>query len=199
MSHTATLAVRDPARYHNGIQYTLERYPHGWLIRGSVPVTEFAKQITKLLSKKAVMNGAVAGHYQANAALAEPKEMDAWIAEIEDSVKDFNPESRFLGGTHTGKSALTIFAALTVIPCNKSRAEHYYPGTFDPAVPYDAGDFGRCQYLLSLIPAWKARLAEVGVAYPKTAWSKLAAEWATLESLSPEKLSARLQELANSI
>lgn len=70
-------------------------------------------------------------------------------------------------------------------------------------VPHDPADFGRCYRLLQVMPAWRARLPEVAVAYPQ--WAPLVDAWDELTALyeaevpdgtgRAPRLYARLQEL----
>lgn len=88
----------------------------------------------------------------------------------------------------TGTSSKTIASVLGELP---------WMGAFDPCVPCDPGDFGRCYRLLERMPEWRARLGEVADRYP--AWRPLVREWARMEVMYREDLptgeSARLYDL----
>jgi hypothetical protein len=78
----------------------------------------------------------------------------------------------WLSGDDTGISSRTIWSVMM-----KRQPE----SRFDPNVPHDGADFGRCYRLLKRFPAWRPRLAEVAAKYP--AWAGLVEHWAEVEAL----------------
>lgn len=76
----------------------------------------------------------------------------------------------------TGISSKTICAVMTGSEMG---------GSFDPDVPHDPSDFGRCYRLLQNFPEWKARLPEVAIAYPM--WGPMVAAWDELTSMYEEE------------
>ncbi len=69
--------------------------------------------------------------------------------------------------------------ALTDSPQLKAQAQSLYPEV--PRIPSDSGDFARCHHLLTLMPAWRERLVEVGASFPGIGWEQLAGAWGQLE------------------
>ena len=76
---------------------------------------------------------------------------------------------QWLMGNDTGTSSKTIFAVMVATPM------------LDNAVPYDAGDFGRCYRLLKNFPDWRQRLPEVAATYPN--WRPMVAAWDELTAM----------------
>lgn len=86
-------------------------------------------------------------------------------------------EGRWLAGSDTGSSSITIWAVMT---------GHRRPRDHVPSEPHDAADFGRCHRLLKLFPAWRERLPEVSALYPE--WVPLVDAWDELTALYLEEL-----------
>ena len=178
--------------------YTIEVHPHGRLVMGPIPISDFAV-LSKLVSDKGVIHSGVANYYGASLAMGEPDEMQMWEAEIEASLKDFQPpESRFIHGTHVGVSSKTIIAVLSKDRDVLNAVQHSQT-QFRPDHPYDASDFGRCHYLLTLLPEWVERLGEVAAKYPETKWAALVPAWPELTMLhnagKRTELGDRIREL----
>lgn len=76
-------------------------------------------------------------------------------------------------GPDTGISSVTIWSVMTGRPFD---VEY-----FDPDVPRDPADFGRCYRLLQAFPSWLPRLAEVAQRYPK--WGPMVREWDAMTAL----------------
>ena len=72
----------------------------------------------------------------------------------------------------TGVSSKTICAVMTGSNMG---------GSFQPDVPYDCGDFGRCYRLLQHFPEWRTRLNEVAEKYPM--WGPMIDVWDDLSEL----------------
>ena len=78
----------------------------------------------------------------------------------------------WLAGDDCGLSSTTIACVMTGAACRR------------PAIPYDAGDFGRCHRLLERFPGFRKRLDEVAAAYPE--WRPIVAVWRELPT-PPER------------
>ena len=108
-------------------------------------------------------------------------------------------ERNVLWGEDMGISAATIIAALGSTEPIREAAKTYL-GKFGAGTPSDSGDFGRCHRLLEQFPDWKARLPEVGKAFPRTDWDKLASKWNSIdkqfEAGKHEKVYESLKELS---
>lgn len=104
-------------------------------------------------------------------------------------------ESAWLAGGDTGMSSKTIWSVMT------GRLPRHADNWWEPSIPYDPSDFGRCHRLLEEFPAWRARLPEVADKYPE--WKPLVEVWDELTALYEEewasgqapKLYARMKEL----
>ncbi len=158
--------------------YTVEHHPYGILIFGQLPVEDFCA-LAKSMPPNSVLHDGIARHYRALACMSPGDKASQWEAEIEAEVANLPPQERFLRGTQTGTSSVTIFVALTDSPQLKAQAQSLYPEV--PRIPSDSGDFSRCHHLLTLMPAWRERLAEVGASFPGIGWEQLAGAWGQLE------------------
>ena len=113
-------------------------------------------------------------------ALCNKSEVKAWEDEITSSLKSQSSEDNefaWLNGTDTGTSSKTIFRILSKEHGSKVPNSTF----FNPDIPHDPADFGRCYRLLKLFPAWRNRLVEVSSVYP--AWTPLVTAWDKLEAL----------------
>jgi hypothetical protein len=158
--------------------YTVEHHPYGILIFGQLPVEDFCA-LAKSMPPNSALHDGIAKHYRALACMSPGDKARQWEAEIEAEVAKLPPQERFLKGTKTGTSYVTIFVALTDSPQLKAQAQSLHPEI--PRIPSDSSDFARCHYLLTLMPAWRARLAEVGATFPGIGWQELAGAWGQLE------------------
>lgn len=186
-----------------GPRYIIEVHEIGWLLctlpgRTGLPMTALSECL-KLFPKNAVMVTGVPHHFHATGrpeviiAVASPANAKRWEEEIEAELaaSTIKPELRWWRGTKVGRSSAAIFAALA------DRAFGYlnvreFSGV---ATPQDAGDFGRCLHLLSVMPEWRDRLPEVATAYPGTKWPAIIDRWAELESATPERQFEILKEI----
>ena len=62
-------------------KYTIERYEHGWLVRGSVPVDDLV-WIFKLVPGNAIADALIAGAVGATMALTTRNESKAWRKQL---------------------------------------------------------------------------------------------------------------------
>lgn len=62
-------------------RYTIERYEHGWLVRGAVPVDDLV-WIFKLVPGSAIVDALVADTIGATMPLTTRKESKAWRAAL---------------------------------------------------------------------------------------------------------------------
>src|ERR1022692_2028831 len=179
--------VRDNRFYKRGLmsEYLIEKHPHGWLLcategRTGVPVTAMA-ECRDTVGKNAVFVLGIAHHYNHSghrlnyvvAAICTPATVGAWLNEIDDSLKDCEPQERWWWGTDVGTSSAAMFAALCDSGSMRLRAAQMGQGH----VPCDADDFGRCKRLIDAFPEWRSRLDEVAAKYPNTAWPAIIARW----------------------
>jgi hypothetical protein len=169
-----------------GNSYTVERHPHGILIRGSVPLDEVTA-LFKVWKQQGWtwLHTGIASATGASFALTSKKQhLDAWLSELaEEAAREANGdrELEWLCGTDTGTSSLTLFSVLTEKHAARAIA-HRGPR---PAPPQDPDDFGRCYRLLQAFPAWKSRLGEVTERYPD--WKGLVDQWDHLVALWQEE------------
>lgn len=75
--------------------------------------------------------------------------------------------SKWIVSCDTGASSKTIWSVMMGV----ERSDRSYP--------HDPGDFGRCYRLLTLIPEWRARLAEMATV--SNYWSALVENWEKIE------------------
>lgn len=158
--------------------YTIERTRRGILVRGSIPVADFAV-LTKSWAKEGFdgMAIGVAHALGATFAVCRKSERKAWEEEVnkialERAGGDAELAWRF--GTDTGESSLTLFHALSMHPQS-------LPPSFEPSIPNDPDDFGRCYRLLQRFPDWRERLQEVSARYPL--WAPMVDAWDELSML----------------
>jgi hypothetical protein len=95
-----------------------------------------------------------------------------------------------------GTSSRTIWCVLMglfqrkIVGPEKLRCQ----GRYD--VPHDPSDFGRCHRLFKHIPAWRGRLNEVALVFPK--WEPFVGAWSVMETLYERDLkSGKSDELWN--
>lgn len=172
-------------------EFTLHRYPHGWLIAraGGISLAllpEALGCIDKMHRGMSVDSG-IAHHYQQTRqpqdvvlACGRPRELDAWRREIESSLVGLRRDERWWLGTDVGCSSATIFSVLSD-SMERGNAARLGGG----AAPQDDSDLGRCRRLLDLFPEWRARLGEVAAAHPGKGWEKIIPLLASPESQPP--------------
>jgi hypothetical protein len=161
--------------------YIVEERQHGILVKGSIPVDDFAA-LTKTWGDRGltVLDTGVAASLGATLVVTNKEGSLAWRAEIEGSNKqnlNGDLELEWLKGTDTGVSSMTIVSVLSEKHALLADGRLRHGGD----VPHDPSDFGRCYRLLQLFPEWKARLGEVAAKYPK--WKPLVEAWDQLEAL----------------
>ena len=166
----------------NEPQYILERWPHGWLLKapqfsGGVPI-DCLNEILPAMPKNSVVDGSISAALGAVFAIGTEKECKAWRAEIEEQLeKDVkDPYRRWLLGTDTGVSSITMFSEM--IDKADLRLEAL-SRIRDPDIPHDSSDFGRCYRLLQKFPEFGKRWAKLVEKHP--AWRLYADNWSTLE------------------
>jgi hypothetical protein len=121
----------------------------------------------------------IAQALEATFAVCNPKDIEAWEKEINDSANkraNGDPELTWLKGTDTGISSVTIFSVLSL-----KHGAHVSSRLSSPGIPHDPDDFGRCHRLLLLFPDWRQRLPEVSAQYPQ--WAGFIEKWDILEDL----------------
>lgn len=180
--------------------YTIERMPHGYVVRGNIPVSELSgiEAMARAAGFDKLMFGLGGG---VSLGITNDEHAAAWRDEIAARAKlvaNGDRELEWLRGHDTGVSSLTIFSVFS----EKHGAAALASARHADA-PYDPSDFGRCYRLLKLFPEWRARIGEVAVRYQ--GWSGLIGAWAELEALYDEeskspsgmapKLYARIQKL----
>jgi hypothetical protein len=106
--------------------YTVEHHPYGILIFGQLPVEDFCALATSM-PPNSVLHDGIAKHYRALACMSPGDKASQWEAEIEAEVAKLPPQERFLRGTQTGTSSVTIFVALTDSPQLKAQSQSLYP------------------------------------------------------------------------
>ena len=186
------------------ILYTIERHTHGWLICAApgqrcVPLNVLDECMAMFPRRKGgtVIAAGIARHYNAKHygpvvvfAVATPKGSAAWRAEIEASIADLAPHTRWWLGTDVGMSSAAMFAPLCPITELATAAGNYG----NRSTPADADDLGRCMRLIALFPEWHGRLDEVAAAYPDTAWPRIIGRWHELEAADPKTQNRILNE-----
>jgi hypothetical protein len=78
---------------------------------------------------------------------------------------------QWLLGNDSGVSSQTILLVMTETP---------EVDGFDPDVPHDPSDLGRCVRLLDHFPDWRPRLPEMAARYPD--WAPFVRDWEALEA-----------------
>ena len=197
-------------------EYIVEFYPHGYALkpapgRKGIP-SDAHKTVSEAFCKDSEgkdpwqVDSGINARLGGGLVIGRKEELEAWRDEIEAEVlaTESHPGIRWVKGTRTGTSSLTIFTALigqeTGIFSRASDLALKHPWAESvPSTPLYAGDFWRCQYLLSQFPEWEAQLAKVGEKFPKSAWSRIAPAWPRLKALYLEKkygkLNAELDKL----
>jgi hypothetical protein len=175
-------------------RYTIEQWPHGWLVcgvdgRGAVPLQALSES-AGLFPADAVMDLGIPHHFHASGrsevvcCVAMAPEAVKWRAEIEASVAGLPPEERWWNGIDVGASSAAVFAVFC-----KEKFRFAAQEMSRGAVPRDADDFERCSRLLGLFPKWRAELERVANAYPDGAWPKIVSKWDELEQASATRQS----------
>lgn len=166
-------------------KYTLERHTHGWIIKppqfeSGIPM-DALNEVMPLFGKNAVMHSGIANTKGGLFAIGEPKELNTWAEQIESELaaSNISKELQWLRGAKVGLSSLTIFSALADQQF-QSEARHYYRDTFEPHLPADSADFGRCLYLVKFM-GWRERLREVTAKFPE--WAHIVSVWDELSEL----------------
>ncbi len=177
--------------------YTIEKRDHGVLVFGDVPVGDLAGLVAMWKKQKlTLMDTGIAAALGATMAITSKKGGALWRAEIDKNNAGFDDELRWLKGTDTGCSSLTIFSVLSARWGSAALTGHRRAD-----IPYDPDDFGRCHRLLERFPAWRTRLPEVAAKHKQ--WAKLVAAWDELTALwlsevksgKAPKLWERMQQL----
>jgi hypothetical protein len=81
---------------------------------------------------------------------------------------------RWIAGDDTGTSSKAIWSHMMAGGAQPD-------GAFGGGHPHDADDFGRCHRLLTIEPAWRARIGEM--ARYSAEWAALAARWPDLTTM----------------
>lgn len=148
--------------------WTLERHPHGVLLKGAlVPMDAWLKvgDLAGALGFDCISPG-IANATGANYAWVSAESLDLWKAELAVATAHLHPLAAWMAGPDVGVSAMTIAHVLggTVL---RWRAD----------VPHDPGDFGRCLRLVESM-GWEPRLPEVAERYPE--WVRIVNQWEKL-------------------
>jgi len=175
-------------------EYIVRHYPHGVAIFGSLPVDEVsALASVHIKAGRDQMGLGIASAIGASFVFVSEEGGKLWTAEIEAGISQKPPLERWLAGTDTGTSSLTMVRAIT--------GKSVLSDTRWPSVPLDPSDFGRCVRLLEAVPELREGLHKVAEKHLE--WTGLVAHWTELEALwtaeSPTgrcpKLYDRIQEL----
>lgn len=177
--------------------YTIERWPHGWLLcgKGGIPATAVGESM-KLFPNASVIDCGISHHFRAcgnlNVAMCivTPAHAKLWRDEISASIANLPPEERWWKGLDVGASAAAIFAVFC--HANFRFAAHELG---QESVPRDAADFGRCKRLMAEFPEWRPQLARVATAYSTTKWRAIVAHWAELEKATDTEVNQVLSNL----
>jgi hypothetical protein len=163
--------------------YWIEEDRNRIVIRGSsIPINDLLA-LSKVWAKRGIdaMVPGVAFALKASMALCASSDVDVWVAETRVRALERaggDPLLAWFYGPDIGTSSLTIFHVLTGF-------KHLTNGDFRADVPLDPADFGRCLTLLSIVPEWRSRLAEVAARYP--AWLRVVEAWDKWEALYHEE------------
>jgi hypothetical protein len=172
------------------IGYEIKETEHGILVFGAMPIDEFVALATVWEARgfKHLIPG-VANAYGATFAVG--KDAKTWLALAQAEVERKNPtepELQWLKGTDTGISSRTIFSVL----CKPEHRPAALAGHFNPDVPADGDEFGRCHRLVEKF-GWLNRLPEVAKVHP--AWTPFVAAWPNLTGLFIDGDSGELRQL----
>lgn len=179
-------------------RYSVERWPHGWLICGAPGTTgvpmEGLGEISRLFPKSAIMDSGIPHHFHAIErpevvfCVALPADAAKWRVEIDKEIASLPPQARWWRGLDVGMSAAALFGVF----CDPE-FRHYACAMGNGSVPRDAADLGRCLRLLKLFPAWRQDMQRVAAAYPDTRWPELVEKWSLLESADAADANRMLQ------
>jgi hypothetical protein len=163
--------------------YTVHRNKHGVFVVGAIPASDLVGLVGAWTDEGFThLDAGIASAVGATLAVTSEESGAAWRAEIAAANATTDAARRWLRGTDTGMSSLTLFCVLAegdVLGEARSRMR------FAPSIPYDPDDFGRCHRLLEAVPEWRARLHEVAAKHPK--WAKLVEAWPELTALYLEE------------
>ena len=185
----------------NRPDYTIERWPLGWLICAAIGKTGIPigalNECLGLFPKDAVMQMAIPHHFNASGhephvvvCVATVQDGQEWEKQIEDSLAEADPQDRWWRGTDVGLSSAALFAVLA----DKNWqwcADYMGHG----ATPVDAADFGRCHRLIGRFPEWRNRMDEVAVKYADTKWPAILQRWDEIAAAEPMVQSRILREI----
>lgn len=163
-------------------RFTIEFWPHGWLVCGAVgqpavPLTALS-ECEKLFPKTAIMDMGIPHHFHACGrrevvmCVASEKEALIWRTDIKLAISSLPPQERWWKGLDVGTSSAALFSVF----CERQFKFHAEE-MGQRNVPHDADDFGRCFRLIELFPEWRAQLNRVAEAYPETKWPAIVARW----------------------
>jgi hypothetical protein len=136
--------------------YTIEEYPLGKVIRGSVPVEELLA-LMKVWKKKKLdwIDIKLASALEASLVITSKNNYETWRAQVLSKPNLKDPiEKRLEDWLHSGEvgtSALTIASIMIGRNIRNVKYDH----------PYDQDDLERCRFLLSFFPEWKKRIGEL--------------------------------------
>jgi len=177
--------------------YSIQRWPLGWVFVGpqgscGIPANALT-ECEKLFSVDSIIDPGICHHLiygrGVNAVMCVATESNAikWRRLIVEELKNLPAELRWWQGVEVGKSSATIFASF----CSQTTAyevKDYSNG----AIPYDGGDFERCQRLLRLFPEWRSRLDKVAKDNPNTDWPVIISNWDKIEASEEKAETIRL-------
>ena len=172
---------------HNS--YTVERHDHGYLVKGTISVTDISClfKAWEELGYTLLVPGIATALDAVAAVVADEEDHLHWEKEIQArNEKNYpsNPALQWKFGTDTGAYSKE---AILHACCPQ------YRGNFDPAydhhrgyTPLDSSDFGRCLRLVEKVPEVEVNLHQVGVAFPW--WTPFLGErWAVMRDLYQKK------------
>lgn len=145
------------------MSFTVQSTPYGVLVFGPIPISAFATVIEQWKGMVLVPGVAAA----TGATLALTTDANRWLKAVNDELdvafRD-DPQARWLYGTDTGLSSLTLFSVL----CDDRLHDQAIARLKGEAhTPRDEDDLNRCQKLLNLFPQWVSRLDDVVDKYPE--------------------------------
>lgn len=166
--------------------YTVTTHEHGYSVEGLIPAGELAS-LCKVWRKQGfiVLDAGIAAAIGSIVVVTSLDGGKKWRAKVNAAAAKASPDAarRWLRGTDTGMSSLTLFCALAE---GDVLAEARSKMRFSPSIPYDPDDFGRCHRLLEAVPEWRGRLHEVAAKHQQ--WAKLVEAWPELTALYLEEL-----------